>query len=70
MRERVGVVDLSAFCSFDVVGSGVVDYLQHLAVAQIDVAIGRVVYTSLLTGDGGIKADLTIMRLGPETTGS
>ena len=66
MRDRVGLVDLSAFCVFDVVGPGAVDYLQYLAVAQIDVAIGRVVYTSLLTAVGGIKADLTIMRLGPQ----
>jgi glycine cleavage system aminomethyltransferase T/glycine/D-amino acid oxidase-like deaminating enzyme len=66
MRDRVGMVDLSAFCAFDVVGPGVVDYLQQLAVGQIDVAVGRVVYTSLLTSNGGIKADLTIMRLGPQ----
>ena len=65
LRDRVGLVDLSAFCSFDVQGPGVVDYLQRLAVSQVDVAIGRVIYTSLLTPAGGIKADLTIMRLGP-----
>jgi glycine/D-amino acid oxidase-like deaminating enzyme len=66
MRDRVGLVDLSAFCAFDVVGPGVVDYLQYLAVSQVDVGIGRVIYTSLLTPNAGIKADLTIMRLGPE----
>lgn len=66
LRERAGIVDLSAFCHFDVRGPGALAYLQHLAVAQLDVAPGRVVYTSLLTPAGGIKADLTIMRLGPQ----
>lgn len=63
MRERVGLVDLSAFAIFDINGPGACDYLQKLAVAQMDVPVGRVVYTSLLNRAGGLKADLTIMRL-------
>jgi len=63
MRERVAMVDLAAFAIFDVAGPGVVDYLQGLVVAQVDVPVGRVVYTPLLNGAGGIVADLTIMRL-------
>lgn len=64
MRERVGMVDLSAFAIFDVTGPGALDYMQKMAVAQMDVPVGRVVYTPLLNTAGGIKADLTIMRLG------
>ncbi len=64
MRERVGMVDLSAFAIFDITGPGALDAMQHTAVAQMDVPVGRVVYTSLLNPAGGIKADLTIMRLG------
>jgi glycine cleavage system aminomethyltransferase T len=45
-------------------GPGALRYLQGMAVAQMDVPIGRVVYTPLLNPDGKIKADLTIMRLG------
>ena len=37
--------------------------LQNLAVAQLDVPAGKVVYTSFLNEAGGIVADLTIMRL-------
>jgi glycine cleavage system aminomethyltransferase T/glycine/D-amino acid oxidase-like deaminating enzyme len=66
MRERVGMVDLSAFAVLDIVGPGACDYIQAMAVAQMDVAVGRVVYTSLLNPQGGIKADLTIMRLGTD----
>ena len=59
------MVDLAAFAIFDVSGPGALDYLQGLAVTQIDVPVGRVVYTPLLAENGGILADLTIMRLGP-----
>jgi glycine cleavage system aminomethyltransferase T/glycine/D-amino acid oxidase-like deaminating enzyme len=64
MRERVGLVDLAAFAIFDVTGPGALDSLQALCVSQMDVPVGRVVYTPLLTPRGGIKADLTVMRLG------
>src|SRR5580698_564824 len=66
MRDGCGLVDLSAFAIFDVIGPSALDVVQTLAVAQLDVAPGRVVYTSLLDERGGFKADLTIMRLGPE----
>jgi glycine cleavage system aminomethyltransferase T len=65
MRDRVGLVDLSAFAVFDVSGPGALGYVQRMAVNQMDVPVGRVVYTPLLTEHGGIRADLTIMRLGP-----
>jgi glycine cleavage system aminomethyltransferase T/glycine/D-amino acid oxidase-like deaminating enzyme len=63
MRDRVAMVDLAAFAIFDVTGPGALDYLQGLVVAQMDVPVGRVVYTPLLAANGGIFADLTIMRL-------
>jgi len=64
MRDACALVDLSAFCVFDVTGPGALDALQHVAVAQLDVAPGRVVYTPFLDERGGLRADLTIMRLG------
>jgi glycine cleavage system aminomethyltransferase T/glycine/D-amino acid oxidase-like deaminating enzyme len=66
MRDRVGLVDLAPFVIFDFTGPGVVDYIQHLAVNNADVRVGRSVYTPLLTESGGFKADLTILRLGEE----
>ena len=66
MRDACGLVDLSAFAVFDITGPAALDTVQSLAVAQLDVRIGRVVYTSLLDQRGGFKADLTIMRLGPQ----
>jgi len=66
MRDRVGMVDLTAFSIFDITGPGALDYVQTMAVNQLDVPAGRAVYTPLLNPLGGFKADLTIMRLGEE----
>jgi glycine cleavage system aminomethyltransferase T/glycine/D-amino acid oxidase-like deaminating enzyme len=63
MRDRVGIVDLSAFVIFDVTGPGACEYLERLAVNKVDVAPGKTVYTPLLNPAGRILADLTIMRL-------
>jgi glycine cleavage system aminomethyltransferase T/glycine/D-amino acid oxidase-like deaminating enzyme len=64
MRDRAAMIDLSAFAIFDIVGSGSLEYLQRVALAEMDVPVGRVVYTPILNGEGCFKADLTIMRLG------
>jgi heterotetrameric sarcosine oxidase gamma subunit len=63
LRDAGALVDLSAFAILEVSGPGALAAVQSLAVAQLDVAIGRVVYTSFLDPDGGIVADLTVMRL-------
>ena len=65
MRDAASLVDLSAFAVFDVAGPGALAAVQSVAVSQLDVAVGRVVYTSLLDEAGGFVGDLTIMRLGP-----
>lgn len=64
MRETAGLVDLTAFCIFDVTGPSALDVVQKACVRQMDVAIGRVVYTPVLAENGGFISDLTVMRLG------
>ena len=66
MRDRAGMVDLSAFAIFDIAGPGALAAVQGVSVRQMDVAVGRVVYTPILSPGGGFKADLTIMRLGED----
>jgi glycine cleavage system aminomethyltransferase T len=66
MRDRAGMVDLSAFAVFDIAGPGALAAVQSVSVRQMDVPVGRVVYTPILSPGGGFKADLTIMRLGEE----
>ena len=65
MRDAAGLFDLSAFAILDVTGPGALAAVQKVAVAQMHVPVGRVVYTSFLDDAGGFRADLTIMRLGP-----
>jgi glycine cleavage system aminomethyltransferase T/glycine/D-amino acid oxidase-like deaminating enzyme len=67
MRDRCGMIDLTAFTVFDITGPGALDAVQRIAMRQMDVAVGRVVYTPILTPNGGFKQDLTIMRLGDDT---
>ncbi|HET9680520.1 MAG TPA: aminomethyltransferase family protein, partial [Candidatus Limnocylindrales bacterium] len=54
------------FALFDIVGPGALDSVQRVAVRQMDVPVGKVVYTPVLSETGGFKSDLTIMRLGRE----
>jgi glycine cleavage system aminomethyltransferase T/glycine/D-amino acid oxidase-like deaminating enzyme len=66
MRDRAGMVDLTSFSIFDVTGPGALEAVQRVAMRQMDVAVGRVVYTPVLLPAGGFKADLTIMRIDDE----
>lgn len=66
MRDRVGIVDLSSFVKLDVTGPGALGFLQRMCVNQMEVALGRVVYAQALNEAGRIRADVTIMRLGPD----
>jgi glycine cleavage system aminomethyltransferase T/glycine/D-amino acid oxidase-like deaminating enzyme len=66
MRDSVGMVDLTAFNEFDIEGPGAKDALQYIVVNNVDVPVGRSIYTPLLTPAGGFRGDLTIQRLGEE----
>jgi glycine cleavage system aminomethyltransferase T len=63
MRDRAAIFDLTAFCIFDIVGPGALESVQRVAMRQMDVKLGKVVYTPVLTPRGGFRSDLTIMRL-------
>lgn len=63
LRKRAGLIDLSSFVILDISGPTALDAVQRVALAQMDVAVGRVVYTPVLDEAGGFRSDLTIMRL-------
>ena len=65
-RARAGLFNLSAFTKIEVTGPGALGFLQWLAANDVDKAVGKVVYTALCNSRGGIMADLTITRLGPD----
>ncbi len=62
-RERVALFDLSTYSKFSVAGPGALGALQWLCSADVDVPVGKVVYTCLLNDRGGIEMDLTVTRL-------
>lgn len=67
LRDRVGMVDLSALAVFDICGPGALDTVQKVAVSQMNVPVGKAVYTLLLNVHGGIRSDLVIVRTGRES---
>lgn len=63
VRERVGIFEQSSFTKLLVQGRDAVTVLNQISTAEIDVAVGRCVYTQFLNQRGGIEADLTVTRL-------
>ena len=67
LRARVGLVENPAFAEWDVTGPGALAWLQSMIVANVDLPVGRLVYTQMLNEAGGIKADITVLRLGEQS---
>ena len=62
LRERCGLVDLSAFQLLELTGPGALDLAERLSVNKI-APVGRATYTPWLTPDGGFHSDLTVQHL-------
>ncbi len=63
IRENVGVLDQSSFAEFLVQGSDSTALMNQICANDIDVPVGRLVYTQWLNNRGGIEADVTVCRL-------
>jgi glycine cleavage system aminomethyltransferase T len=65
LSDGVGMINLSHFAIFDVVGTDAEALLEFCSVAKVgtDTPIGKGVYTHFLDQTGGIHSDLTIIRL-------
>ncbi len=61
--ENVTLFDHSCFVKYRVEGRDAVRVLNRICANQIDVPVGRVVYTQWLNELGGIEADVTVTRL-------
>lgn len=61
-RDGVVLIDMSSFTKFEISGRNACQFLQHLAVADVDKAPGSATYTQLCNAKGGIEADVTIIR--------
>lgn len=65
-RESVALYDMTPLTRVEVSGPGACAFLDGLTSNTVDVAVGRVVYTLMLTAAGGVLSDLTVTRLGAE----
>lgn len=65
MSANVGMVNLSHFAVYDVEGPGAEALMEYVCVAKVggDTPIGKGIYTHFLDHAGGIRADLTLVRL-------
>jgi 4-methylaminobutanoate oxidase (formaldehyde-forming) len=62
-RERVAVFDQTSFAKFMMIGEDAEQALSWIAANDVSKAPGRLVYTQMLNGKGGIECDLTVGRL-------
>jgi glycine cleavage system aminomethyltransferase T/glycine/D-amino acid oxidase-like deaminating enzyme len=65
-REAVAVFDQSSFGKFTLAGPDACALLQRLCGNDVDVEIGRVVYTGMFNERGAFESDLTIIRVASE----
>ncbi len=64
LRANVGLVDWSAGIGpIEVSGPGALEHLQHLCSADVDLAIGGVAYSLILTPSGYVARDVTVTRI-------
>jgi 4-methylaminobutanoate oxidase (formaldehyde-forming) len=63
VREAVAIFDQSSFGKLLVQGRDAERLLQRLCANDLGVPAGKLVYTAMLNVQGGIEADLTVLRL-------
>ena len=61
-RKGVVIMDVSSFGKTLVQGRDACQYLQWMCVSDVDVPVGKLVYTHMLNSMGGIECDITIDR--------
>jgi glycine cleavage system aminomethyltransferase T/glycine/D-amino acid oxidase-like deaminating enzyme len=65
MSENVGMINLSHFALYDVSGRDAEALMEYVCVAKVggDTPIGKGIYTHFLDHAGGVRADLTVLRM-------
>ena len=63
VRDRAGLVDLSAFSKFEIAGADATAFVERLGANRAPRAIGRIGLTHVLTNAGGVASELTVARL-------
>ena len=63
VRDRAGLVDLSAFAKFEISGKNASAFVESLGANRPPRSVGRIGLTHVLTETGGIASELTVTRL-------
>ncbi|MDZ7749843.1 MAG: FAD-dependent oxidoreductase [Halofilum sp. (in: g-proteobacteria)] len=65
LSENVGMINLSHFAIYDVSGPDAEALMEYTCVAKVggDTPVGKGIYTHFLDHEGGVRADLTVLRL-------
>ncbi|MBT6512221.1 MAG: FAD-dependent oxidoreductase, partial [Rhodospirillaceae bacterium] len=63
VRNDVGLFDMTSFGKIRVEGRDAVSVMNRICGNEIDVEVGRLVYTQFLNNKGGIECDCTVTRL-------
>jgi 4-methylaminobutanoate oxidase (formaldehyde-forming) len=63
VRNTVGLFDMTSFGKIRIEGRDACAFLQHVCANDLDVPVGKIVYTQMLNQRGGIESDLTVSRL-------
>jgi 4-methylaminobutanoate oxidase (formaldehyde-forming) len=67
IREGVGLYDLTSMGKLLVQGRDAAAVLQYLCSNNVDVPVGKVVYTPVLNERGGFETDVTVTRLSEDS---
>ena len=63
VRDRAGLVDLSAFSKFEITGAEATAFVERLGANRPPRTIGRIGLTHVLTEAGGVASEFTVTRL-------
>ncbi len=66
VHDNVGLMDMSAFAKCEVSGPGAESWLNSTLTNRAPKTTGRVTLSYLLTERGGVRAEFTLTRIGPE----
>jgi dimethylglycine dehydrogenase len=66
VHDNVGLMDMSAFAKCEVSGPGAEAWLNSILTNRVPKKAGRVALTYLLNLRGGVRAEFTLTRIGPE----
>ena len=66
VHEHVGLQDMSAFAKCEISGPGAESWLDALLTNAVPKKIGRVSLSYLLTAKGGVRAEFTVYKTGPQ----